>query len=165
MRSEGFLLLILALFALLVPAGCGDDPEENLADEWGDFLVGTWQLVSISVQDQSIACPGEIEVEEGVWVGCGEMTTVFGLQGFFRTDMYWHERYSRMEGSWRLVRNELVLEATEGGESDTGPVEDAEMQRLEPAVTTAFTLQRSGDRLWMTETSAQVAVTAVLERG
>jgi len=169
MRSERCLLLILALPALLLfPAGCGEDSGESLQQEWADFLAGTWQLRSMSFQGQSTACPGQIEIGEGEYVECGEMTAIFRLQGTFRMDAY-NQTYLRMEGTWRVAGNQLLLEATESGTSDTGPVEDADMEALEPPLPLAFILQRFGDLLGLTDAGTGVPftvvpVTAVFER-
>ena len=148
----------------LFPVGCGDESNENATYELGDFLVGMWRLNSISCQGVTVACPGEIEIEEGVRIGCGEMTSGFLSGGFFRMDLFQFEVYSRMEGAWRLAHDELVLEITKRGESDTGPVGDESMQTLESPVTFSFSLQRSGDSLQMTEIGMPVPVTAVYKR-
>ena len=164
MRGNRSPLKILALLALLwFPVGCGDDSQEDPAVAWGNFLVGTWRLASISFLDQSIDCPGEVELEEGGSFGCGEMTIIFRLDGTFRGDGFWQNSYSRDEGIWLLLDNEPVLEVTERGQSEAGPVEDGDMQTIDPRE--ILTLQRSGGSLWMTEIveGPSVPITAVLE--
>ncbi|MBW3625710.1 MAG: hypothetical protein KY468_20135 [Armatimonadetes bacterium] len=137
-------LLASTLIGLMALAGCGGGVQEKIQSQ---SIVGTWNLRSVTVEGETISCPGS-KNEDGEEISCGEGTVRFGLDKSFIMDGNFYGGVRVLQrGTWDINGSALTLTINEVGEDrdNDGVVEESEIERLPQAL--SFDVGLSGDRL------------------